>query len=617
LVVACGRCLPRGVPPLTLSRAPQSLSISCMFRGLSTASLPVVSLFSSPFLFTVPAYQRPYSWTTKEAKQLLDDIVLASGLDDDGAPESDYFLGTILVLDPESDGVSAPTAYAQPRVHEVVDGQQRLVTLTILACVLRDYEDSTNGPTIPPQDTALRDRLDAMVRVDRGDRDVATWPTRVQLRGAEQAFLDVHICSPHPRDSLIDAEDAVGAETLRSVFAFFTRELETMTHEERGRLALYVIEQCHVVVIVTRDIDRAHRLFTVLNERGKPLDRQDILKAEVLRGVAPAFAVEALARWDRAAVQLGPRMDSLIGYIRFIHARNKQPVISSTRSLVQKMGSQRFLTEVFTPLADALTSVNEHNHYPAVLRSSQLCISLGALHRMTHSDWVPAAMLTMLGTSSQPQRTADLIVAIERLTYALGILGLAAGKRSQRFAKVTDAIKADPDAALKSDVFDISREESKVIAYRLRDLHRRNAALSKLVLMRIEDELAGQPLLVNPGDLSVEHVLPSRPSATSDWRRTFPDGDQRTACQNSLGNLALMSQRKNERAKNKDFPVKLAIYREPEFGEPKLIFNREIVEAETWTAAQIKAREAHALQLLAKIWRLDGVATVRSTPPAG
>jgi hypothetical protein len=587
-----------------------------MFRGLSTASLPVVSLFSSPFLFTVPAYQRPYSWTTKEAKQLLDDIVLAAGLDDETAREPDYFLGTILVLDPESDGLSAPTSHAQPRVHEVVDGQQRLVTLTILACVLRDYEDSTNGPTIPPQDMTLRDRLDAMVRVDRGERDVASWPTRVQLRGAEQAFLDVHICSPHPRDSLIDADDTVGPETLRTVFAFFTRELETMTHEERSRLALYVIEQCHVVVIVTRDIDRAHRLFTVLNERGKPLDRQDILKAEVLRGLPPTFAVEAVARWDRAAVQLGPKMDSLIGHMRFIHARNKQPVISSMRTLVQKMGSQRFLTEVFTPLADALTRVHEHNHFPAVLKSSQLCISLGALHRMTHSDWVPAAMLAMQGTSSQPQRTADLIVAIERLTYALGILGLAAGKRLQRFAKVTDAIKADPNAALTSGVFEITRDESRTIAFRLRDLHRRNAALSKLVLMRIEDELAGQPLLVNPSDLSVEHVLPSRTSPSSDWRRSFPDAEQRAVCMQSLGNLALMSQRKNERAKNKDFPVKLAIYLEPEFGEPNLIFNREIFDAPTWTATQIKAREAHALQVLTKVWRLDCTGLGRAPSPS-
>jgi Protein of unknown function DUF262/Protein of unknown function (DUF1524) len=587
-----------------------------MFRGLSTASLPVVSLFSSPFLFAVPAYQRPYSWTTKEAKQLLDDIVLAAGLDDEAAREPDYFLGTILVLDPESDGVSAPTAHARPRVHEVVDGQQRLVTLTILACVLRDYEDSTNGPTLPPQDTTLRDRLDAMARVDRGDRDLASWPTRVQLRGAEQEFLDLHICSPHPRDSHNDLEDGVGAETLRAVFAFFMRELETMTHDERGRLAVYLIEQCHVVVIVTRDIDRAHRLFTVLNERGKPLDRQDILKVEVLRGVAPAFGVEAVARWDRAAQQLGPKMDSLIGHIRFIHARTKQPVISGMRTLVQRMGSQRFLTEVFTPLADALTRVHEHNHYPAVLRSSKLCMSLGALHRMTHSDWVPAAMLAMKGTSSDPQRTADLIVAIERLTYALAILGLAAGKRVQRFAKVTDAIKADPSAALKSDVFDISRDESKAIAFRLRDLHRRNAALSKLVLMRIEDELAGEPLLVNPSDLSVEHVLPSRTSPSSDWRRDFPDAEQRAVCLQSLGNLALMSQRKNERAKNNNFPVKLAIYLEPEFGEPKLVFNREIFEAQTWTATQIKAREAHALQVLTKVWRLDCSGSNRSSPPS-
>ena len=60
---------------------------------LPTASLTVSDLFSSPFHFCVPQYQRPYSWTTTEAGQLLEDIFAAAGIGgNDEAAEPDYCL---------------------------------------------------------------------------------------------------------------------------------------------------------------------------------------------------------------------------------------------------------------------------------------------------------------------------------------------------------------------------------------------------------------------------------------------------------------------------------------------------------------------------------------------
>src|SRR5665647_1731348 len=109
-----------------------------MFLGLPTASLTLTHLFSSPFHFSVPCYQRPYSWTTGEAGQLLEDILGAAGLGGMvGAEEPDYFLGTILLLD-GTGGDLPKTREREPRLFEVIDGQQRLVTLAMMAAVLRD-----------------------------------------------------------------------------------------------------------------------------------------------------------------------------------------------------------------------------------------------------------------------------------------------------------------------------------------------------------------------------------------------------------------------------------------------------------------------------------------------
>ena len=90
------------------------------------AEYAIRKVFSDDFVFTIPRYQRPYAWTTDEAGELLEDLIAFLG---DGTGPVDevnpYFLGSIVLIK----GL-APDA-------EVVDGQQRLTTLTILLAALR------------------------------------------------------------------------------------------------------------------------------------------------------------------------------------------------------------------------------------------------------------------------------------------------------------------------------------------------------------------------------------------------------------------------------------------------------------------------------------------------
>jgi uncharacterized protein with ParB-like and HNH nuclease domain len=87
---------------------------------------PVKKIFSDDFVFTIPLYQRAYAWTTEESEELLQDLLMAIGSYE--KPVEDlppYFLGSIMLIkDDEPDA-------------EVIDGQQRLTTLTMLLAVLR------------------------------------------------------------------------------------------------------------------------------------------------------------------------------------------------------------------------------------------------------------------------------------------------------------------------------------------------------------------------------------------------------------------------------------------------------------------------------------------------
>lgn len=579
-----------------------------MFRGLPTISLPLVQLFATPYLFTVPSYQRPYSWTVIEAEQLLDDVLLAAGLEADEPAMPDYCLGAILLLDNQgtSQGTAPPDPKDPPRAFDIVDGQQRVVTLAMLACILRDFEDM-DGPL---GNATLADQLDGMVALAN---DPAA-RKRLRLPQAEQAFLEAHVFARHARAKALDVDGYLPTQ-MKAVYDRLTREVEGIAQPQRGRLARYLIEDCHVVVIITRDIDGAHRLFTVLNERGRPLDRKDILKAELMRTVSDVEAERAFVLWETAQTNLGREFETFFSHLRMIHGNQRLPIIAGMRALVREKGSMPFLEQMVSPLADALHRVRTFDTAPAIVANRPLYGAMVSLRRLGKLDWVPAAMLAMTHTGD-PATSGALLIEIERFAFMLRLLQLGSDKRERRFAQVITTLKTGPRSALASPAFEITREEQKTICHHLKDIHKRNAPLAKLLLMRIEDEMSGTPLTVDPADLSIEHVLPSRPSQSSEWRQIFPDNDVREQCQSSLGNLALITPRQNDKAKNKDFKAKVAIYREAEPGIPVFASNATILASTVWRAEEIRAREAAMLDLIGTLWKFDTTAArMNGKPP--
>ena len=83
---------------------------------------PLDTIFDGHLFFSIPLFQRPYAWTTEQTEELLNDFL------DSLESEDEYFLGSIVLI--KEDDPLKPEA-------QVVDGQQRLITLTILFSVLR------------------------------------------------------------------------------------------------------------------------------------------------------------------------------------------------------------------------------------------------------------------------------------------------------------------------------------------------------------------------------------------------------------------------------------------------------------------------------------------------
>ncbi len=392
-----------------------------MFPGLPTASLTLTHLFSSPFHFSVPCYQRPYSWTTAEAGQLLDDVLGAAGLGGTtGSEEPDYFRGTILLLD-GSGGDLPKGREREPRFFEIVDGQQRLVTLAMLAATLRDL--GTDRWRF-----VARNRLDQLVVADSAATKQHGTKFRIEVSAHEQAFLETYVqvrggCSAIPTaEALSEAE-----ERLLKVRDHFVRELSSLDEADRRRLADYLCDQCHFVVVLTRDIDRAHRLFTVLNERGRALQRNDILKAELLKSIPDERLSDALEKWDSAAQLLGANFETFFSHVFAIYGRGDTKIIAGVRRTIREVGgAEAFLNEVVGPLSKA---------YHTVLRAADVNLNIDPdarrylvyLGRLPEGDWAPAAILAVHQYADDPARARMLLQEIDRLVHLLRMLCLGTG----------------------------------------------------------------------------------------------------------------------------------------------------------------------------------------------
>jgi hypothetical protein len=209
-----------------------------------------------------------------------------------------------------------------------------------------------------------------------------------------------------------------------------------------------------------------------------------------------------------------------------------------------------------------------------------------------------------LERGSNPGELAWFLRALDRLAYGLRILGMGTKRRVGRLGSIVHALRQGDDLRAPASPLMLTRDEQSTIRHNLRDLHARSAPLAKLVLLRLNEEMAGRPQDLPMEELTVEHILPRKPSANSRWRQWFPDPAERGRCTESLGNLVLMTRAQNDRAGNQDFSRKQQVLFAAD-GALALPVNDYVQGQTEWRASQIREREA---DLLARVYRLWDIA---------
>jgi hypothetical protein len=533
----------------------------------------------------VPPFQRAYAWEDAEVEILIQDLL------DAFRTRTVYFLGAIVVIRPRNRGPS-----------DVVDGQQRLTTLTIMLSVMRDLAKTKEEEGL----------LHSMVghealnvfgtahrwRITLNPTDTPFFRRFVQERGATRQDEGVR---EDARDTGSESQ-----ERLSAAIGQMRDYLSDMADEERSRFVMWLLDQVTVVRVRVSEFAVAQKVFSSLNHRGKPLSDHDILKSALFERaeLTPVEAVMTGRKWDAYTARLGDRgFGDLWKQIRALYDREGigEMVSGVIAGILQKTPSIRdFIDNRLPRFVDA---------YDAIINGRTEGLNLGdeALRRIVflrsihHESW-RAPAIKFLAEHAYDRDTADRFFwALDRLAYAMQYSVKDRDYRHKRYRKLLDAMDGGATLFDEGSPLQLTKRERDDFSDRLRGRFP-NFKQRKALLMRISASVDGGVALDPDTDCTVEHILPRAPSKGSEWYEEWSrvrDRDELTEC---IGNFTLLTHAENQEADRKPFLEKLQIYFRK--GDASYALSKDLQGRTRWTPDDVRTRRDALIQNLAKDWGL-------------
>ena len=365
-------------------------------------------IFSDEFLFEIPAYQRPYAWGTEQTSELLDDLMAGMGTLGQEGDVPPYFLGSVVLIK-DSDNARA----------EVVDGQQRLTTLTILFCVLRELsKDDKEGYS----------SLDNRIR-EKGDRYSGTRDRfRLSLRMRDLKFFRDNIQTPGRLESFVGRDTAALSDSQKRIAKntlYLWNKLDSVERAIREQLAMFLVRRAYLVVVSASDQNSAYRIFSVMNDRGLDLSPTDILKADIIGAMPESIRRDYTDQWEQTEEELGrDDFKDLFSHIRMIRMKSKQRGTLNQEfrdSVLQEINGRDFIDEVLMPFAESYEVVSRAA-YESTDDSEQVNGYLRHLGRLDNYDWMPPAVLFFQRYRNDFEALRIFTRDLERLAYSLFVL---------------------------------------------------------------------------------------------------------------------------------------------------------------------------------------------------
>jgi alkylated DNA nucleotide flippase Atl1 len=544
--------------------------------------------------FQVPLYQRTYSWGEPQLQQLWDDIVDQADLLESKPEAPSHFLGSLVL---------APSPANEPTFQRwlIVDGQQRLTTLSLALAATRDHTSAAEGS--PP------DRLNDLYLVNRwqsGERHLRLLPTQ-----ADRAAYDECIRRSH----------GPGVDRISAAYRFFRQRLvaaddpndphdvERIEQVITGRLSL-------VVVTADRD-DNVHRIFESLNNTGLRLSQADLLRNYLFMRLPTQAERIYETYWLPLQRRLTNDQLEQLMWLQLVldgdERVRRQDMYGAQQHRLQTEGEsedavEQYIKELYRRSAHLQRLLDPTNHE----QDAKIREYLVRLRQWRGATAFPAIMLLfdrLERRETTPSEVVRALSYIESFLVRRLICQVPTNNLNRIFQAVPAQLPADQPVAdglrwlLSGTRRSWPTDEELRQAVREKPFYwQGRPEQQRLVLQRLEESFEHpEPVDFTNAALTIEHIMPQTP--TQEWLQILaedatPDEspmDLHERTVQTLGNLTLTGE--NARLSNHPFDRKQDLYE-----GSHLEMNQQVANMDRWGPREILTRADELADRALKIW---------------
>lgn len=561
--------------------------------GISANEDTVESVLSRNYRYTVPDYQRRYAWGEEQWRALWEDV--------NAIGENDtHFLGSIVVIE-RSEGLNELSRL------EIVDGQQRLATISILLSVIRE-KYSGNGEYDKHANTIENDYL--------WDYDLDE--ERYQNLSLSKFDNDSYRAILQRNYSNIESKQ------LQEASKFFADKVESLSLSEVDVMRKKILSSLTLVTIECDEEESAFRLFETLNDRGLELSAVDLMKNHLFSIAASSGSVnynKVQSDWERIIETIVPNLSKPSRFFRHY-------IMSAPDPDFDDNVSEYKLFDTFKQLINGIVERNDitiGKYISDIREQSKVYVDIANCDidsfDATGNSAINRKLRQLDDIKSVQARTLFLRTFREignpnKLMEALGITesflmrwktaNYATGSQLDRIYSDICSTSFANDNAIKSVqkyLADQSPSDPEVKAG-IENKRVRLNERTKYMLVKLEEKYWGGSI-DNPSDYDIEHIAPRASFSAkkyTPWSH-YLDTDEATFEQHRdfLGNLTLLESDKNAKIGNSPFENKKQVYRESD----SLMTNKIAEEHDDWGIKKISDRTSELATVATSVWSLD------------
>lgn len=547
--------------------------------------------------FIVPIFQRNYSWQKSQYEQLWFDILRASKFKE----KQNHFIGSIVYID-------MGTPAGRPQQLLLIDGQQRLTTISILLCAIKDYVQKFNLETNLINLAKIKNQF--LYNSDEIDEDRYKLLLNVQDKETYIKLIDNTIFTVNKP-----------ATNIIKCYEFFYERIEDFIKQYGQIDEIYagIFKLSLVSISLDKDSDNPQMIFESMNSTGKDLSQTDLLRNYLLMDLTPEKKTRLYKTYWKPMEELFGEdiykndVNKFDYFIRdFLTLKSDTGHICKINNVYENF-KRYYLDnncEKFAVLKDLFTYAKYYACIDLLQENDDELKLYWQEFKKLDSHVVYPFLLKLYDDYSRQilikEDFKKILQVVISYLWRRAICEIPTNSLSKTFATLYQAVDKDDyvNSIIKAFVFKSSYKRFSSdyeVREKLQTKDIYHFRLRKYLLEALENYYHKEPIDLNTANYTIEHIMPQNIEHNLSWQQMLGENWQEvhSLYLHTLGNLTITGY--NAEMSNKSFGEK--VNGESGFKHSHLKLNESIVQCDVWNKKAIQRRTNILTDIILKIWK--------------